>query len=74
MEIPRVVFPNFRVAALLFVTGGPRKEKWGESSCNFLPATSLGAAKRKSTLPLEAPGGVGDPVPRLLGWGHGAED
>lgn len=28
LEIPRVVFPNFRVA-LLSVTGGPSKEKWG---------------------------------------------
>lgn len=44
---------------MLFVTGGPSEEKWGESSFNFLPATSPRAAKRKSTLPWEAPGRAG---------------
>lgn len=58
LEIRRVVFPNFRVAQL-FVTEGPSKENWGESCCNFLPATSPGTAKRKSTLPREAQAGAG---------------
>lgn len=69
LEMRRVVFPNCLVA-LLFVTGGPSKEKWGESSFNFLPATSARAAKRKSTLPWEAPGGDWRAAaPSLWGWG-----
>lgn len=65
----RIVFPNFRVA-LLFVIVRPSQEKWGESSFNFLPATSARATKRKSTLPWEAPGGNwGTAAPSLSRWG-----